>query len=334
MPYFHATAVFEARAASPEETDRIVTALFKTIRHPRVRYYEHDTSGGIRATHPPDSLFFTVIADFDVEAGNEESATDLVEEVLDFLSNESVHYFTHGITPGEQRVRPEPRAQQKTERPPAREVQAEQGDREEREEENAAPVVAGEDGEDHGKQKRCARTNQRKLSLPRCKKNEPDFCLDGSSIRPEISPEISEEENAAVEERIQEPAPPPPASAPVEAALNLPPPRSSTAMHVTLTVTLHASELPLQTNGSTLPEREELLGLAMAEARRQHPELPVAVTPECTVASLPWGDTLLYAYLALRRSCSFIYRDSLGIDPSLHIDKAWGAGVVFFLHCC
>src|SRR5262245_25272646 len=132
MPYFHATAVFEAWGSSPEEADRTATALFKTIRHPRVRYYEHDTSGGISTLPTSDSLYFTVIADFDVEAGNEESATDIVEEVLDFLSNETVHYFTHGITSGEQRVRPEPRTQHRAERSPAREAQAEQGDREER----------------------------------------------------------------------------------------------------------------------------------------------------------------------------------------------------------
>jgi hypothetical protein len=64
-------------------------------------------------------------------------------------------------------------------------------------------------------------------------------------------------------------------------------------MRVTLTVTLRASELPRLTNGPTLPEQQELLDLAMAEARRRHPELPVDVTPECEIKSLPWGDALL-----------------------------------------
>ncbi len=64
-------------------------------------------------------------------------------------------------------------------------------------------------------------------------------------------------------------------------------------MRVTLTVTLHASELPLPTNGSAWPEQQELLRMATAEARRRHPELPAEVTPECEVVSLPWGDTLL-----------------------------------------
>jgi hypothetical protein len=64
-------------------------------------------------------------------------------------------------------------------------------------------------------------------------------------------------------------------------------------MRVTLTVTLHASELALPANGVTLPEPEELIGLATAEARRRHPELPAEINPDCKIVSLPWGDTLL-----------------------------------------
>jgi hypothetical protein len=64
-------------------------------------------------------------------------------------------------------------------------------------------------------------------------------------------------------------------------------------MRVTLTVTLHASELGLPTNGAALPEQEELINLATAEARRRYPELPEMIIPECQVVSLPWGDTLL-----------------------------------------
>jgi hypothetical protein len=297
MPYFHATAVFEARGSSPEEADRTATALFKTIRHPRIRYYEHDTSGGISTAPQSDSLYFTVIADFDVEAGNEESATDLVEEVFDFLSNETVHYFTHGITSGEQRVRPEPRAQHRAERPPAREAQAEQGDREER-----------------GGRKRGTRGRGRRRGGAReaeeIREEEPEGVLTSSlpeeradSSQEErvetsvatvaLSPEVSEEGTTTVEVRVQTPEPPLPTPATVEAEPLLSPPRSSAAMHVTLTVTLHASELALPTNGSTLPEQSELSGLAMAEARRRHPELPAESIPECKVASLPWGDTLL-----------------------------------------
>jgi len=64
-------------------------------------------------------------------------------------------------------------------------------------------------------------------------------------------------------------------------------------MRVTLSVTLHASELPVPTNGSTLPDQAELIALATAEARRRHPELPADITPESEVMSQPWGDTVL-----------------------------------------
>ena len=288
MPYFHATAVFEARGSSPEEVDRTATTLFKTIRHPRVRYYEHDTSAGMSATPKSDSLYFTLIADFDVEAGNEESATDLVEEVLDVLSNETVQYFTHGITTGEQRVRPEPRTQHRDS--PAREAQADQGER--------------------GGRKRGARGRGRRRGGPReaeeIREDEPESAPITSSFEPDaqaetsvatiaLSPETLDEASVAVEVHAPapEPAPPAPAVVEPEPLPAPPPPRSSAAMHVTLTVTLHASELALPTNGSALPEHDELFNLAMTEARRRHPELPPAVTPECEVVSLPWGDTLL-----------------------------------------
>src|SRR5713226_5612795 len=132
MPYFHAIAVFEACGSSSAEADRAAAALFKTVRHPRVRYYEHDTSGGLGPSPKTAPLSFTVIADFDVEAGNEESAADIVEEILDSLSTEAIQYFAHGITAGEQRVRPEQRAQHAAEPAPEREAHLERGDREER----------------------------------------------------------------------------------------------------------------------------------------------------------------------------------------------------------
>ncbi len=284
MPYFHATAVFEARGSSPDEVDRTATALFRTIRHPRVRYYEHDTSAGMSPASKSAFLYFTVIADFDVEAGNEESATDLVEEVLDVLSNETVQYFTHGITAGEQRVRPEPRAQHRDS--PAREAQMDQG------------------GE-RGGRKRGTRGRGRRRGGPReseeIREEEPEAAPTASSREEPVetvstialSPEISDEVSAAVEVRVAAPEPSPPAPTLVEAEPPLSPPRSSAAMRVTLTVTLHASELTLPPDGSALPEQDELLNLAMTEARRRYPELPAAVTPECKVVSLPWGDTLL-----------------------------------------
>ena len=109
MAYFHATAVFETRGASQEEADRVAVAVFKSVRHPRVHFYEHDINGGIGPFPPGKSLYFTTIAEFDVEASREEQAGEIADEVLDVLSTEAVHYLGLGVVPGSQRVSPEQR---------------------------------------------------------------------------------------------------------------------------------------------------------------------------------------------------------------------------------
>jgi hypothetical protein len=289
MPYFHATAVFEIRGSSLEEADRTVAAVFKSIRHPRVRYYEHDTSGGTRTSQKSDSLYFTVIADFDVEAGNDESAADIVEEVLDSFSTDTIHYFTHGIIAGEQRVRPEQRVQHAPAYTPEREAHAEQGDPGER---------GGRKRGSRGRGRRRGGTQEAEgmreeepeTIPPALPQEEPVESLVHAATVPT---DTSSEESAALDVHPQERELPPPAPETFEVTPAFSPPRSSAAMRVTLIVTLHASELALPANGSALPEQEELISLATAEARRQHPELPTEVTPECEVVSLPWGDTLL-----------------------------------------
>ncbi|MGH8005660.1 MAG: hypothetical protein ACREQ3_01475, partial [Candidatus Binatia bacterium] len=132
MPHFHATAVFEARGSSPEETDQRAATLFKTLRHPRVLYYEHDTSGGLGPYPPAKARYFTVIADFDVEAQGEERAADMVEEVLDAFSPDDMQYLTHGLTPGEQRVRPEQHAPREADREPERKTRSQRDGQEDR----------------------------------------------------------------------------------------------------------------------------------------------------------------------------------------------------------
>ena len=283
MPYFHATAVFEIRGPSLEEADRTVAAVFKTLRHPRVRYYEHDTSGGIGTSQKSDSLYFTVIADFDAEAANDESAADIVEEVLDSLSTDTLHYFTHGITSGEQRVRPEQRAQHPAEHPPEREAHSEQEDREERGGRKRGP-------RGRGRRRGGTREEEIETVLTASSQEEP---AETTIHVATVPAETSSAESATLEMHPQERELPPSAPETFEVTPAMPPPRSSAAMRVTLTVTLHASELALPTNGSALPEREELISLATAEARRRHPELPTEVAPECEVVFLPWGDTLL-----------------------------------------
>ncbi len=107
MAYFHATAVFETRGTSQEEADRAAVAAFKSVRHPRVHFHEHDTNGGLGPFPPGKSLYFTTIAEFDVEASREEQAGEIADEVLDALSTEAAQYLGLGIVSGSQRVSPE-----------------------------------------------------------------------------------------------------------------------------------------------------------------------------------------------------------------------------------
>lgn len=121
MSHFLATAIFEVRASSREAADRAATEVFQELHHPRVRYREHNTSGGLGPVHPEEDRFFTVIGDFDVDAPTEEKADDLVEETLDTLSTDSVQYLTHGLVEGEQGGRVE--KGEREERPTKRRVE-------------------------------------------------------------------------------------------------------------------------------------------------------------------------------------------------------------------
>ncbi len=285
MPYFHATAVFEARGAFAEEADRAAAALLKTLRHPRIQYYEHETSGGAGPYRPAGPLYFTVVADFDVEAPGEEGAADMIEDVLDSLSTDTIQYCAHGITAGERRVRPEQRVAPAPEQESEREARSEQEER---------------GGRKRGSRSRGRRRGGvREAESPR--EEEPTTPLSsspqaGSAQLPaqiETVPLATPvEEETGAETRTQERKQPAPVTyAEVEAPL--PPPRSSAAMRVTLAVTLRASELPRPTNGSVFPDQQELIHLATAEARRRHPELPEEISPECKIVSLPWGEVVL-----------------------------------------
>jgi hypothetical protein len=76
-----------------------------------------------------------------------------------------------------------------------------------------------------------------------------------------------------------------------------PPPRSSHAMQVTVTVKLRASELQAASqdasNDEAPPTPEDLVRMAVTEARNRHPEVPADVAPESESTSLSGGDTLL-----------------------------------------
>src|SRR5215475_11139068 len=111
MPYFHAIAVFEATGDSLEEADRHAAALFRSLRHQRVSYYEHDAAPAAGPYPPAKTLYFSIIADFDVDAPSEERAGEIAEEALEALASDDVQYVAFGLTAGEQRVRPGRKAQ-------------------------------------------------------------------------------------------------------------------------------------------------------------------------------------------------------------------------------
>jgi hypothetical protein len=277
MPYFHALAVFEAREFSLEGADRAAAALLKTLRHPRMLLYEYDTSGGLGPYSPSAaSLYFTVMADFDVEAQSEEKAEDLAEEILENLSTDDVQFLAVGFSPGERRV-----TQQAL--PEAR------------------PESAQEEREERGKGRRSrGRGKKRELEREAESRHEdsltptPEAEAAAPSAPVEVStPEEREEPRVITKPTVVERDILPPTAETVELEAASPPPRSSSSMRVTLSVTLHASELVPQTNGAALPDQQDLIALALAEARRRYPEVPTESMPESEVVSQPWGDTVL-----------------------------------------
>jgi len=316
MAYFHVTAVFETRGASQEEADRAAVAVFTSARHPRVHFYEHETNGGLGPFPPGKSLYFTTIAEFDIEASREEQAGEIADEVLDALSTEAAQYLGLGVVPGSQRVSPEQRPTREEEPLEELETRAEQEEPEEREGKGRRP-----------RGRRRKRGSEREARpLPVEERDQEEELPAPVRILPPARP-------AGVEAVALEPsvvAPPPavralreeqPQAVSISAlnidaprtvsisALNIDapqtvslselivdtlppvsPPRSSASMRVTLTVNIRASELSRP--GAEAPDQGELLLLATAEARRRHPELPADVVPESATSPLPAGDTL------------------------------------------
>jgi hypothetical protein len=64
-------------------------------------------------------------------------------------------------------------------------------------------------------------------------------------------------------------------------------------MHVTLKVNLRSSELATEIGVTVPTDKEELIALAVAEARRRHAELPANGVPESEVSTLPGGDQVV-----------------------------------------
>ena len=106
MPYFHATAVFEVNGTSLEDADRSAGVLFRSFRHHRIHFHEYDVTAGAAVSPSARMLHFSVIAEFDVDAGSEERAGEMTEEALEDFATDEVQYIAFGLTQGEQRVRP------------------------------------------------------------------------------------------------------------------------------------------------------------------------------------------------------------------------------------
>lgn len=297
MPHFHATAVFEARGTSLDDADRTSASLFKSLRHNRIHYYEHDVTAGASPSPSSQALYFSVIAEFDVDAYNEERAGELTEEVLDSLATDDVQFIAFGLTQGEQRARPSARAPQEDEQPEPqreREVRSERGD-------------GGEDEERKGR-KRGSRGRGRKRKDDReeetVREARPEAASESITEAHEAA--TDESEDAIRTERID--VTPTLREAPVREPEEIvratpismqeeippsPPPRSSASMRVKLALSFRASEFGLRPNGAESSDQEEFLNRAIGEARARHPELPPEVEPTHQVVVQPWGETVV-----------------------------------------
>ncbi|MBM4255867.1 MAG: hypothetical protein FJ147_08215 [Deltaproteobacteria bacterium] len=298
MAHFHITAVFETKGESQAEAERVAAAAFPGLRHPRLHYYEHDTSGGLGPYPPSRSLYFTTIVELDAEAYTEEKAVELAEDILDRFSTDEIQYLGHGIIPGTPRVRPEDRKAEVAE-------------------DDRRATADGEEGADGQEEPRGkGRRSQRGRGRGRGRKSDRrDKDHDrGSEERERVADASQEPANEIVAAAASDTTPvvgeaapvaPAPVRAPREAAPPpppleieepapppLPPRRSSSAMQVTLTVDLRASEVSSPYAYSSMAD-DELIALAITEARRRHAEIPVDTSPDSATSALPGGDRLI-----------------------------------------
>jgi len=258
-----------------------------------MHYYEHDTSGGLGPYPPGRSLYFTTMAEFDVEAYTEEKAVELAEDLLDRFSTEDIQYLGHGIIPGTQRVQLEDR----------------RGPREEERRTAAEPDEEQNGREERGSKGRRPQRGRGRGRKPGRRDTESDINVEEQATEParETANEVLESVSVDLTPEAREPdsVPPPrvrvvrdepvPVISPLEVEEVVPPPpppRSSAAMRVTLTVNLRASEVA-QSQDHPVPAEEELVNLAIAEARQRHPELPAEISPDSAISSLPAGDRLI-----------------------------------------
>ena len=273
MPNFHALAVFEACGSSTEEIQATVSSLFASLSHQRVRYHEHELSEGPSAAPAGKNFYCMVFVDCDVDAYTEEKALDFANDAFEYIATETCQYLAFGLIPGRQRVQ--------------------------RRREEASDADTNERGRrrrgTQGRGRRRRDDQDRDRGVPQ--ETEQIQVSQGESAAPP-EPEPSETPPAPEPERQAVEVEPEEVEAPTELEIDVeaggpppPPPRSSAAMQVTVTVKLRASELKDSLNGEA--PQQDLVQMAIAEARNRHPEVPADIAPESESIPLPGGDTLL-----------------------------------------
>ncbi len=279
MPNFHALAVFEACGPSTEDIQEAVSSLFGSFSHQRVRYHEHEMSEGPgNSTSTGDNFYCMVFVDCDVDAYTEEKALDFANDAFEHISTETCEYLALGLIPGRQRVqrRREESSDTESDGRGGRRRGTRGRGRRRRDDQERDEGARQETGQTQAPQGESA-------AAPASETNETP---------PVETPPVQEQNIRALEVEPDE------VEAPTELEVEVsepsaPPPRSSHAMQVTVTVKLRASELQDSSNGEAPPAQQDLVRMAVTEARNRHPEVPADVAPESESTPLPGGDTLL-----------------------------------------
>ena len=239
-------------------------------------------SAGPSAESVGNNSYCMVFVDCDVDAYTEEKALDFANDAFEYISTEACQYLAFGLVPGRQRVQ-------------RRREESREADADERGGRRRGTPGRGRRRRDDQERDTEVRQEADQTRLPQ-REARPT-----RAAEPSETPPAPEREIPAVEPEIRAVAvEPEEVEAPTELEVDLevggppaPPARSSAAMLVTVTVKLRASELKDSLNGEAPATPQDLIQLAIAEARNRHPEVPADVAPESESSPLPGGDTLL-----------------------------------------
>lgn len=306
MSNFHALAVFEACGASTEDIQAEVSSLMSSFSHQRVHYHAHEISESpSTSASNAGQVYCMVFVDCDVDAHSEEKAMELASDLFDDISTQTSMYLALGLLPGRPRVsrrreeadsRAEPRSDTGSAERRGRQANSRGQSRARRQARSRRKAVEGST-EERAVEKQVA-SDENRVSPPPSDQVRVEAETD--------TPDLQAAEPTGVHDQLAAPdasnvLTASDAPTELEVALNDtvpvgPPPRSSNAMQVTITVKLRASEFIEPSNGELpldQPDRTELVRMATAEARTRHPEVPENVRPESEMIPLPGGDTLL-----------------------------------------